>query len=35
MVPGGGWVEGEVLFLDPEALPLLDELEEEGRSIGG
>jgi gamma-glutamylcyclotransferase (GGCT)/AIG2-like uncharacterized protein YtfP len=30
MVPGEGWVEGEVLFLDPEALPLLDELEEEG-----
>ncbi len=30
MVPGKGWVEGEVLFLDPEALPLLDELEEEG-----
>ncbi|WP_117238103.1 gamma-glutamylcyclotransferase family protein [Thermus sediminis] len=30
MVPGEGWVDGEVLFLDLEALPLLDELEEEG-----
>lgn len=30
MLPGKGWVEGEVLFLDPQALPLLDELEEEG-----
>lgn len=31
MVPGGGRVYGEVLFLKGEALPLLDELEEEGR----
>lgn len=31
MVPGRGRVYGEVLFLQEEALPLLDELEEEGR----
>nr|WP_267962735.1 gamma-glutamylcyclotransferase [Thermus hydrothermalis] len=30
MVPGGGRVYGEVLFLPEEALPLLDALEEEG-----
>lgn len=30
MVPGEGRVFGEVLFLPPEALPLLDELEDEG-----
>ena len=30
MVPGEGWVEGEVLFLSPEALPLLAGVEEEG-----
>lgn len=30
MVPGEGRVRGEVLFLPPEALPLLDELEDEG-----
>lgn len=30
MVPGEGRVYGEVLFLSPEALPLLDALEEEG-----
>jgi len=30
MVPGEGRVYGEVLCLAPEALPLLDELEEEG-----
>lgn len=30
MVPGEGRVYGEVLFLLAEALPLLDELEEEG-----
>ncbi|WP_460171895.1 gamma-glutamylcyclotransferase family protein [Thermus sp. FJN-A] len=29
MVPGEGRVRGEVLFLDPEALPLLDALEGE------
>jgi gamma-glutamylcyclotransferase (GGCT)/AIG2-like uncharacterized protein YtfP len=30
MVPGEGRVFGEVLFLQEEALPLLDALEEEG-----
>ena len=30
MVPGEGRVFGEVLFLRPEALSLLDALEEEG-----
>ena len=30
MVPGEGMVFGEVLFLRPEALSLLDALEEEG-----
>ncbi|WP_022799053.1 gamma-glutamylcyclotransferase family protein [Thermus islandicus] len=30
MVPGEGRVYGEVLFLSPQALPLLDALEEEG-----
>uniref|UniRef100_A0A7C2FUI4 Gamma-glutamylcyclotransferase family protein n=3 Tax=Thermus islandicus TaxID=540988 RepID=A0A7C2FUI4_9DEIN len=30
MVPGEGRVYGEVLFLRPQALPLLDALEEEG-----
>jgi gamma-glutamylcyclotransferase (GGCT)/AIG2-like uncharacterized protein YtfP len=32
MVPGEGRVFGEVLFLAPEALPIMDALEDEGEA---